>query len=281
VVKISCKPGSSAVACSFFPRAKDGLGILSDLWPVIRLAAVGDDIDAAQLALSDLFVGLAKSCGTSTSSSCEQFRVYQAFADALVVYTVQARNDATPTDDARGALRTATENMIQQIGVNGGVDRPFGLKSVLLPDLALRYQWSGSYVNTNLGVTRAVTSVTWLKFRIPLFRNQLGYSAFTLSLIDLIAPLADIVGRSTTVTFNDSQKIWANLLAPRVDLEGGIPALSKHLLVGGGLAYRLVAPSQIQAATTTTPAIYQYGSCSKRLYWANCFELGVFLKFAI
>ena len=282
VIGTACKgPDKSAGACTFFPAAAQKVGITSDLWPILQLAASGDYIDAAQLAISELFVGLQKTCdGKSGSDSCDLLRVLQQFADAMVVYTFEAQANGTPSDDARGALRTATETLVQNLAANGGIDRnSFGARSIFFPDFALRYQWSPSYVNTTAGTTRATASVTFLKLRIPLFYREMGYSALNLSLGDLIGPLAELAGRSTSATFANSERVWANLFAPRLDIEGGIPALSKHLLLGGGLSYRMVAPYQTAAATTSTPASYQYGLCSEHMFWANCFEFGVFVKY--
>jgi hypothetical protein len=44
------------------------------------------------------------------------------------------------------------------------------------------------------------------------------------------------------VTYEDDEKLVWNVLTPRVEVVYGIPALSKHLVVGAGISMRLVAP---------------------------------------
>jgi hypothetical protein len=172
-------------------------------------------------------------------------------------------------------------DLIRELGTGGGVDRKWWSWEILLPDLALRYEWSPSYVNSDPGSGRTIASITWLKVRVPLWHSEMGFMALDLSAADVLAPLAELVLRSPNASYTGADKLWWNLIAPRIDVEGGIPALSKHLLFGAGLAYRLVAPWQTTAATSTAPAAYQYGSCLSQASKANCLEFGVFLKYII
>jgi hypothetical protein len=292
IVADACTLAPAAKACTFFPREMSVLGVGSTIWPIIGLAVSGDDVDAAQMAIGELFAELAKSCkGTNagakkvrhiSDNSCRMFPIYQRFLDATVVYVVEARSQGTPSDDARAALRTATENLIQEVGAQGGIDRrTLTWSGFLLPDLALRYEWSASNVNVGAGIGRTAASVTLLKFRIPIFYSRMGYSAVTLSALDAAAPLAELATRSTNATFDGSSKLFANIIAPRADLEGGVPALSKHLLVGGGVSFRLVAPQLTIPATTTTPGAYEYHSCFRAGLRGDCFEFDLFVKYAI
>jgi hypothetical protein len=106
------------------------------------------------------------------------------------------------------------------------------------------------------------------------------YSAVNLSAFDLLAPLAEIAKRSTGAHFDGSGKLAANLSAPRIDIEGGIPALSTHLLVGGGASFRMAAPRLTMPGTATSPPDYEYRSCLHSAR-GDCFEFDLFVKFSI
>ncbi len=290
-----CAISPTAEACQFFDREKQVLGATADLWSVIRLAASGDDVDASQLVIDELFHGLKDKCdgaskptvvappGVVVPGGCTTLPYYQRFADAVVVYAVQAHTAGTPTDEARAVLRSATVDMVQEISIGGGIQRrTFSGKGILLPDLALRYDWSPSFVNASSGAGRVVATATWLKFRIPIVHTRMGYSSATISLVDFLAPLAELAARPTAnVKFNDSKYLAANWVAPRLDFEGGIPALSKNLLVGGGITYRFVVPRLTAPSTMTTRATYQYESCLSHGSAADCFEFGVFAKYVM
>jgi hypothetical protein len=278
-----CTKAAAPKACTFFKHETQVLGIESTLWPIVRLASNGDYVDATQLAIGIMFTGLRQSCtdGSSDTDACTMLPYVERFADDIVVYVVQAHADGTPTDETRSALRAATEDVIQQLSLNGGIDRTIWSREVFLPDLALRYDWSPSFVNGGPHSGRILASLPWLKVRIPFAHTNMVYSAVEVSLTDVVAPLAEQAARDGTATFAHPNLVWANLLAPRVDIDGGIPALSKHLLVGGGVTYRFVAPFPTAAATASTPAAYDYRSCVKQSTWSDCFQFGVFAKYTM
>ena len=299
LVANDCATASASKACTFFPHEREVLGVGTDLWPIIRLVSSGDYVDAAQLTTGILFTGARKACASNGASrvtagggdsqeepspdSCKVLPYLERFADDIVVYVVQAKVDGTPSDEARSTLRAATEDLVQELALNGGIDRPIvSLKALFLPDLALRYDWSPSFAVDGPGSGRVLASVPWLKVRVPFVRHRLVYSAVAVSLIDVIAPLAELAARAPGITPVHENRIWANVLAPRIDIEGGIPALSKHLLVGGGISYRIVAPAITVPATTTAPASYEY-----RYYYPwktdgeRGFQFGVFAKYTM
>jgi hypothetical protein len=305
LVSDDCKKTAPPKACTFFAKERVVLGIDSNLWPIVRLASTGDYVDAAQLAIGILFRGLRKSCTTPEQSAstaapsatqslaagetenprdtraCELIPYVQRFADDIVVYVVQAHVDGTPTDEARSTLRAATEDLVQELGINGGIDRPtWSPGGMLLPDLALRYEWSPSFAQAGTGSARFLASLPWLKLRKSFLYTEMVYSSVAVSLTDILAPLAEQASRASG-TYTHEDRLWADILAPRIDIEGGIPALSKHLLVGGGITYRFVVPSQTAPATTTAPAAYEYRSCLTRSNWSDCFQFGVFAKYTM
>jgi hypothetical protein len=110
----------------------------------------------------------------------------------------------------------------------------------------------------------------------------LGYTALAISLVDALAPLSELALRqSTAATYVGTEKLGWNLVSPHLDVEGGIPALSKHLVVGGGISYRFIVPWQTAAATTDKPVAYQYDTCFSHKSYAECLEFGIFAKYTM
>jgi len=295
-----CSQIDASNACLFFEKEKKVLGVGAELWPIVRLAGRGDYVDSAQLAIGILFNGARQSCADMNSArtqasvadvlwdgpprvpeACELLPYLQTFADDVVVYAVQDLVSGMPSDEARSTLRAATEDLVQELSLNGGIDRDaFGLKANFFPDLALRYEWSPSFAVDGPGAGRFVASVPFIKVRKHFAYSRTIYSAVELSAADLVAPLAELALRSGGVTPAHESLIWANVLSPRIDVEGGIPALSKHLLVGGGVTYRFVTPAVTIPATATTPPAYEY-RWLKRQNWEDGFQFGLFVKYTI
>jgi hypothetical protein len=162
------------------------------------------------LAIGELFAGLEKNCQSPNSASSEVCRLspyYQRFADAVVVYVVQAHTMGTPSDETRGVFRSAVVDLIRELGTGGGVDRKWWSWEILLPDLALRYEWSPSYVNSDPGSGRTIASITWLKVRVPLWHSEMGFMALDLSAADVLAPLAELVLRSPNASYTGADKL--------------------------------------------------------------------------
>jgi hypothetical protein len=132
--------------------------------------------------------------------------------------------------------------------------------------------------------------VTTANIRVPLFRRDYFYSALKVSFIDALAPLAELATRKTTnVNYANGSLLALDLVTPRVDLEAGVPALTKHLLIGGGVSYRLVLPVSVPSlgmpATPTSPAIlgYKYEAFwqDSGRHWPDAFEFGLFAKYSL
>lgn len=284
LVRAGCTLAPNARACTFLPKATRLLSTGSQLWTMVRLTGSADVVDAAQLAIESMFVELRARCASDpkpAGSVCKELPVYERFADAIVIYAVQAHARGTPTTEARADLRSAAVELVRQLGTEGGIDRAWGW-NVLFPALSLRYDWSPGFVTGSPGSGRAVASATWLTVRVPVVYRPVAYSALSLSLVDLLAPLAELAMRSgTNAQYADTQKVWLDLLSPHVDVEVGMPSLSKHLLLGAGLSYRWVVPWQTTLATPTTPASYRYATCFDRKSQSECFELGVFAKYLL
>ena len=86
-------------------------------------------------------------------------------------------------------------------------------------------------------------SVDLLTFRKRLLYTDLAYSAFHLSLVDAVAPLAELATRDNRgATYMETARLALNVVTPRVDAVFGVPAFSKHFLLGAGMSLRMAAP---------------------------------------
>jgi hypothetical protein len=268
------------------------LGAGAKMAALVGLAGRGDYVDAAQLAVEDVFQGINSQCKDhDVNGTCDEYQVYERFADSVVVYVSDIGSDGTPSQAASQAFQSAGEDLITQVANGGGIDRRqfSGGWALFVPDLSLRYSWSPSYVNNSDGTGRVLASVTSLNLRAPLYRTDYFYSALKFSFVDWIAPLAEIATRkSTNVYYGNQAALVADLFNPRIDVEVAIPALSKHLLVGGGSSYRFVVPYPASnlgtPATPTSPAVlgYQYDAVWNRAsQWSQGLEFGLFAKYSM
>src|SRR5690348_10551613 len=66
------------------------------------------------LPLTELSSPLEPEGGHRSSTACEIVPYIELFADDIVAYVVQDHVNGTPTDEARSALRAATENLGQR-----------------------------------------------------------------------------------------------------------------------------------------------------------------------
>jgi hypothetical protein len=304
--KDACRATPKAPACNVLmavpdPSAPGGnvsskqakvLGAGAKMAALVGLAGRGDYVDAAQLAVEDVFQGINSQCkDKDVNGTCDEYQVYERFADSVVVYVSDIGSNGTPSQAASQAFQSAGEDLVTQVANSGGIDRrQFGGGwALFIPDLSLRYSWSPSYVNNSDGTGRVLASVTTLNLRARLYRTDYFYSALKFSFVDWIAPLAEIATRkSTNVYYGNQAALVANLFNPRVDVEVGLPALSKHLLVGGGTSYRFVvpysAPNLGTPATATSPGVlgYQYdGVWNHSGEWSQGLEFGMFAKYSM
>lgn len=152
------------------------------------------------------------------------------------------------------------------------------------PRLSVEAAWSPSYVNSSPGTARSLASLTWLTARIPIYRSRLAYSALEVSAVDLLAPFTELVLRNRDAAYLDQSLLAWNLVTPRVDAVAGMPVLSTHLVLGGGVAYRMVAPFLEKVGTATSPVSYTYDSClspSRAGNWSNCLQVGAFVRYEL
>jgi hypothetical protein len=249
-----------------------------NLWGIINSAANGDLATAASRATAEIFRPLDHYCsntGVANKDACTLRPYYERFTETVVQYTVQAvQNNGPPTEATREAFRDAATQLILQVGKGGGINRPFGLSSIMIPDVDLRYSWSPTYANVGEGSGHVLASVPWLSFSGSLVRKEWIYAGINVSLVDLLAPVAELATRPGQVaSYTHQSRIYLNFLKPRFDVTVAVPALSTNLLAGAGISYEWIAPFPTTSDYTTC---WDKGTNATAL---TCFEFGVFARY--
>jgi hypothetical protein len=259
------------------------------LWPLIVAASRGNVSEVAHGTMSLIFRSSRASCpeapdGRTGSAACDT-EIYRRFAESLVTYTVELAQDRTASDAARAAFRTSASDVIRQVGNGGGFARRrwYGF---LIPTLNLRASWNAAYVNESGNSLRYLASVDWIKYRFVLAFSERLYMGLHVSLLDPLAPLSELATRPNVgVTYHDQEKLAWNFVAPRLDLVLGIPTLSKHLAVGGGVSLRLTVPDLENMPAPGEVASYRYqtlwGDDNTNDHWPRYVEFGFFVKYVI
>lgn len=242
--------------------------IIGDLQRHDYGSAAGTVIDLAQ----------ALTCG----EKCPDQKVL-AFVRALAVYVVDSATSGQSTGTADENFRAAAVDLIEGYGGLGYERKTWTVGSLVYPTFSLRESLRPGHVNADDGTLTRYVSIDLLTLRHPWRFTQSIYVAPQLSLVDLAGPLSD---RATTGHMLDGapNSDWAALAAffvPRASVEIGIPGLSRNLLIGASVAFRLYA----EEPTGASSAVYCFvgqacsaaGMRSTSLY--DYFEFGVHVSF--
>lgn len=264
------------------PETTDDLSkLMRALKPVLMYSARGEYSEAAQLAIGYVFQRIGSSNSVDVS-------IHQRFVQSVAAYVLDAADGQAPSETARVAFRKASVEMIQYLGQGSGIRRRYSsawsaFKIALLPDLALRASWSGSYVNEGAGASRILASANWLNLRVRIRRTEATYLGFELSLIDPLAPLSELALRKKVQHYRDQQKLFFNVFTPRVELLAASPMLSEHLGVSAGLSLRMSAAIADDSSETR----FHYAPFNKakdsdgKLRWPNFLEFGFAAKYLL
>lgn len=227
-----------------------------NLWSVIQLASRGEYADVASQVMGAFF-------SSQNGNGNEGTSLYRRFAESVVRYMLDSASEQVPSETTRAAFREAAVEVLQDLAQGGGMERSFW-GAFYRPDLALRLSWNPAYVNEGSNSSRVLASATLANFRIRHGRSDKYYLATQLSLLDPLAPLSELAQRPTSeIRYERGSRLAANVLAPRVDLLAGVPALSKHLVVTAGASLRLSAPFRVENQAECEPSLdervcYQY-----------------------
>jgi hypothetical protein len=264
-------------ACAAVTAVSDRLANGRLLWPIIRTAARGDFREVAHMAVLTVFRGYeASGCADpgevelleAFGSESQDTRdchadLYRRFAESVVVYVIDTAESGAPSEATRVAFRKATTEVIQEIGKGGGIDRS-AVKNFFMPGLSLRASWNAGYVHKTGSSLRYIPSVSWLTFRGRLAYAEQYYAALHLSFIDPLAIVSELAVRDMSgAVFVNSARLVRNIVTPRFDVVFGIPALSRHLVVGAGASWRLAVPlatgnSHMEGDTLVKQYSYEY-----------------------
>lgn len=247
---------SKTPVCTLLTRFKSATDQVKLVGPIVRAISQKSYGDAANLALQAIFeIVKTDDCTTSlTLNAACRSDSFRTFLTSFTQYVIESAGTGSPTEVTRAALRASAVQVLRQIGVGGGFDRrgwrlwagfvPLPGLGFIMPEFGLRASWSPSYVNRDEGRSiRYVASANLLTFKPLLRYTDFTYVALHISLADPLAPLSELATRRVEgVEYVDSHKLAWNILAPRLELLYGIPALSRHLVIGAGISVRVVAP---------------------------------------
>ena len=287
--------GSASAECKELMRYKPMLELGGIASRYVSLASRGDGREAAFLAMQSVFPKwlAPETCAKAgdderSEGNCTALVKYKNFVLAVVVYVLDVSQDNAPSEATSAAFRQAAVEIVQELATGGGISRRWFSRTFFLPDLALRVSWSGAYLNESEGSVRFVASANMLNFRVgPILYKDLYYLAIHASLADPLAPLTEIaLRRKVGVTYDSDYKLAANLIAPRMDLVFGVPALSKHVVVGAGLSLRVAAPRTWDIVLPgkdsgmTTKVQYKY-LWEEKESWPQFLEFGFAVKYIL
>lgn len=239
--------------CKFLERDElsKRIGIASSVWPAVTASGTGDLRGVAHLVLAALFRRTTdgKRCDRQSGDEECKLDAYRRFSDSMVMYVL----DSAEGDDslaARSVFRQAATEVVRFLSPFGGIDRGARLLW-LTPELALRALWSAGFPSEGGDRFRYVAGVNMLRLRQVLIYTDRSYASLQLSLLDPIAPLAELALRpdtdersSTDIEYEKNARLLANVISPRFELTAALPWLSKHLAASAGVGLRLVVAGE-------------------------------------
>lgn len=200
---------------------------------------------------------------------------YRHLALTFASYLLDEASDAPDRNVGREAFRAAAIEALRCTST-GGLDRRYnrlfrsdyypgdGVAHLFYRSAAIRPSWNASYRNeTGTNGYRTVVSLNAFTthFRMTPRRSSV-YAGLDISLVDYVAPLAELAfRRATDTTYVDQNMLFLDLIRPRIDFMLGLPVLSDHLGVSLGGSWRTVVPIPGPA---TSPNTLTY-----KAWWAN------------
>lgn len=248
--------GVTSPACNLLDEIPVRIGVRSVVWSAVTAASSGDLRGVAHLVLNALFPRATGGTRCDQQSQSEGCRAdaYRRFADSLVLYVLDA-TDGDASASVRAVFRQSAAEVVRFLSPFGGLDRG---EPVLwyVPELLMRASWSSGFLDAgDLGQEHLRYSVglNFVRFRKTLLYTDRSYASLQLSLVDPIAPLAELVLRAErdpvtrgAIHYERSVLVLWNAIAPRLELTLALPWFSKHLAVSAGAGLRLVAPTEGQ-----------------------------------
>jgi hypothetical protein len=247
-------------------------------------AAAGDVMGTVEeIVCEDDNGDTLKAADGSVKPGCsyKEQTVYQ-FLQVLAVYSVDSLTSGTTTTvDAN--FRKAAVDMIEAWS-GAGVRRNLlhNAEFAYIPEFALRDAWRPGHIGTTSSQLLVYPSVDLLRGRIKIPVGRTFYLGVHGSLLDPLGPLMEVSTRTASWSPSDKNLTSAFLLGfvvPRVDIEFGVPDLTKNLTIGVGGAMRFVrAEAASDGATYCIVGSTCVTGTSAAPTWNNA-ELSVFVKY--
>jgi hypothetical protein len=214
------------------------------------LAAVRDQ-DYRALAVSAVSAIFSPStteemcCGSEDATCTDTVALYGRLAKSVVSYVLMPRNDQDASLAARAAFKSAAVDVIRATGSRDGVEHSNDWRTFLIPSGTLRASWSASYQDEDSRHTglRVMPTVDMLSIRQRIsYGESPVYIGGVISLIDLLAPVTELVSRDANLKYANKGLVLAELIQPRIAAIFAVPDLSKHTVLTLGASMRGAAP---------------------------------------
>jgi hypothetical protein len=288
--------GVSSPACNFLDEIPWRIGTRSLVWSAVTAAASGDLRGVAHLVLSALFPRdtAGSRCDQQSGSEGCKADTFRRFADSLVMYVLDA-TDGDASVAVRAVFRQSAAEVVRFISPFGGIDREEPVL-LLTPELLMRASWSSGYLDAGDDRLRYAVGVNLLRLRKVLVYTGSSYAALQLSLIDPIAPIAELVLRAertsgpggadtgAEIRYRQTGKVFWNVISPRLELTAALPWFSKHLAVSAGVGLRLVAPTEQTtegSGDSAVPTSTYRGLLHDADDWYDFLEVALALKYLL
>jgi hypothetical protein len=226
----------------------------------------------------------------------------RAFLKAASVYAIDSASAGSVDASVSADFRAAAVDLIEDMGGAGIRRKTFASKSGRspawpFPDFALRASLRPGFASpaapgTATSALMTYASMDWPNFRWKMFPQRRSESSLWLggdiSLLDVFGPFVELAARNSSLGNDGARSGDAFVLAfvvPRVEIEFGIPELTKNLVVGVGGAARFYRADQNPVSSSTAPVTASYcfigqSDCAGGAsFGASNFEGTVFVKY--
>lgn len=286
--------GVTSPACNFLDEMPVRIGVKSVVWSAVTAASSGDLRGVAHLVLNALFPRATggRRCDQQAQNEGCRADAYRRFADSLVMYVLDAA-DGDASVAVRAVFRQSAAEVVRFISPFGGIDRG---EPILwyVPELLMRASWSSGFTDagdaSGAGGDRLRYSVglNLLRLRKVLMYTDRSYASLQLSLVDPIAPLAELVLRGerdpstgAAIHYDRSELVLWNAIAPRLELTLALPWFSKHLAVSAGAGLRLVAPTESKTDAAGERTLTYRSFLHDEDDWYDFLEAALSLKYLL
>jgi hypothetical protein len=219
------------------------------MYPMFRALQRKDYREIAMLSVRDLFDRAGN--GETNEDKKRLFKLYGRFTESVAAYVLDVASEGEPSVGSRAAFKDAAFDVIREVssGKGSGFDRS-GWVKIFLPDFAMRYTYSSSFINQASGDGfRFAPTVDALIFRKRIRYTESVYVAAQLSLLDLAGPFSEMALRRDE-NYTENLRVWGQFIRPRAEVLLGVPPISTRLAVTFGIsarvstAIRSLAPDQ-------------------------------------